>query len=125
MLSYAAKIAGITDRKIVNHSARKTAIKRLLDGGSPASYVTQLTGHNPVSSLASYSEACDTVQRKMAGTVTENVDFSTRAARQAVPDPDGCEPPDVTPVQRPGPADAGGDDVRRGATCTVTSSADL
>ena len=42
MLSSAAKIAGITDRKIVNHSARKTAIKRLLDGGSPASYVSKL-----------------------------------------------------------------------------------
>ena len=112
LLSSAAKMVGITDKKIVNHSARKTAIKRLLDGGCPASYVTQLTGHKSVNSLASYSEACDTVQRKMARTVTENVDFTTNAARQAVPDSDGGD----APVQR------AGHDVRRGASCTVTSS---
>ena len=131
MLSSAAKIAGIADRKIVSHSARKTAIKRLLDGGCPASYVTQLTGHKSVNSLASYSEACDTIQRKMAQVVTENVGFASHAvapssSREAVPDSDGRDAPEVVPAQRTGPADAGGDDVRRGASCTVTSSrADL
>lgn len=79
LLSSAAKIAQIEGKKIVNHSARKTAIKRLLDGGCPESYVTQLTGHKSVSSLASYSEACQTVQRKMARTVTESSDFSDSA----------------------------------------------
>ena len=53
----------------------------------PASYVTQIAGHKSVNSLASHS-ACDIVQRKMARTVTENVDFSTHAACQAVPDSD-------------------------------------
>ena len=78
MLSSAAKIAQIDQKKIANHSARKTAIKRLLDGGCPPSYVTQLTGHKSMSSLASYTEACDDVQRKMARTVTERASFTAQ-----------------------------------------------
>ena len=66
--------------------------------GCAASYVTQLTGHKSVNSLASYS-ACDIVQRKMARNVTENVDFSTHAACQAVSDSGGCDASGVTPFQ--------------------------
>ena len=61
--------------------------------GCPVSYMTQFTRHKSVNSLASYS-ACDIVQRKMAPTETENVDFSTHAACQAVLDSDGCDAPD-------------------------------
>ena len=109
LLSSAAKMAEITDKKIVNHSARKTAIKRLLDGGCPESYVTQLTGHKSVNSLTSYSEACDTVQRKMARTVTENADFSSDKHRQD-------HKASVAEVSS---------DVQSGASFTVTSTADL
>ena len=67
----------------------------------------------------------------MARVVTENVGFASHAvapssSREAVPDSDGRDGPEVVPAQRTGPADAGGDDVRRGASCTVKSSrADL
>ena len=56
----------------------------------------QITRHKSVNSLASYS-ACDIVQRKKARTETENVDFSTHAACQAVLDSDGCDAPDAAP----------------------------
>ena len=53
------------------------------------------------------------------------MDFTTNAARQAVPDSDGEDAPSdapVVPIQGTAPADAGGNDARRGASCTVTSS---
>ena len=74
-MKQAANIAGIKEKKITNHSVRKTAVKRLLDNGCPPTYVAQLTGHKQVSSLASYTETCTDVQKKMAKTLLEKTPF--------------------------------------------------
>ena len=71
----AADIADIASKKISNHSVRKTAVKRLLDNGCPPSYVVQLTGHKSESSLASYTETCSQVQKKMAKTLSDQTPF--------------------------------------------------
>ena len=111
MLSSAAKIAQIDDKKVANHSARKTAIKRLLDGGCPPSYVTQLTGHKSVNSLASYTEACDSIQRKMARTVTKGESFTGQTTATSAPQHSDSELP--TGVQT-----GSGDNIQSGQSYT-------
>lgn len=77
MMKDAAKTANITGKKLVNHSARKTAVKRLMDAGCPPTYVAQWTGHASTSSLLSYTEADTTTQRKMAKVITTGEAFNT------------------------------------------------
>ena len=74
--------------------------------------MTQLTGHKSVNSLTSYSKACDTVQRKMARTVTDNADFSSDEHRQA---------------HKAGLAEVStvSSEAQSGASFTVTNTADL
>ena len=79
LMSDAAQKAGIAGR-MVNHSGRKTAVKRLLDSGCPPSYVT---GHKNVASLQNYSEADMEVQRKMSATVTRNISETATSANSA------------------------------------------
>ncbi|CAH3184439.1 unnamed protein product, partial [Porites evermanni] len=54
--STAAKNAGLAaqNKKISNHSVRKTSISRLLDAGVPENFVMQLSGHKNLQSLSSY-----------------------------------------------------------------------
>ena len=79
----AAKIANITGKKLVNHSARKTAVKRLMDAGCPPTYVAQWTGHASTSSLLSYTEADTTTQRKMARTISTGEAFNSERPMMA------------------------------------------
>jgi len=41
-------------KKIANNSFRETSISWLLDGGTPANFVAQLSGHKNLQSLSSY-----------------------------------------------------------------------
>ena len=54
--STAAKNAGLAaqNKKISNHSVRKTSISRLLDADVPEKFVMQLSGHKNLQSLSSY-----------------------------------------------------------------------
>ena len=69
LLKDAASEAGLSGKRITNHSGRKTGVKRLLDDNVSPQYIAQLTGHKSVTSLASYAEAGITVQRKMSKTI--------------------------------------------------------
>lgn len=52
--------------KITNHSVRKTCIKTLLDAGVPHNNVAQLSGHNSLESLGSYTVASESKKRSMS-----------------------------------------------------------
>ena len=70
-MSTAAKNAGLSaqNKKISNHSVRKTSISRLLDAGVPENFVMQLSGHKNLQSLSSYKSASITHQRHMSDTL--------------------------------------------------------
>ena len=71
-MSTAAKNAGLAaqNKKISNHSVRKTSISRLLDAGVPENFVMQLSGHKNLQILSSYKSASITHQRHMSHTLS-------------------------------------------------------
>ena len=99
MMKDAAQIANITGKRVANHSARKTAVKRLMDGGCPPTYVAQWTGHASTSSLLSYTEADMTTQRKMAKTISTGAAFNDIEAKPTENRPaQSCD--EVTPISK-------------------------
>ena len=85
-----ASEAGLSGKRITNHSGRKTGIKRLLDENMPPQYIEQLTGHKNVGSLSSYAEADISVQKKMFKTVAST---SSTSAQFGQTSGDGLAPP--------------------------------
>ena len=72
-MSTAAKNAGLPaqNKKISNHSVRRTSISRLLDAGVPENFVMQLiSGDKNLQSLSSYKSASITHQRHMSDTLS-------------------------------------------------------
>ena len=69
LMKDAAHEAGLSGKRITNHSGRKTGVKRLLDENVSPQYIAQLTGHKSVGSLASYAEADIIMQKKMSKTI--------------------------------------------------------
>ena len=67
-LSKAARSAGLQlkNKKVANHSVRKTSIFRFLDAGVPKNFVTQLSGHKNIRSLTAYKSASSSLQRSMS-----------------------------------------------------------
>ena len=67
-LSKAAQRAGLPtqNKKVANHSVRKTGIGRLLNAGTQENFVCQLTGHKSLQSLTSYKSASLHHQRSMS-----------------------------------------------------------
>ena len=56
--------------KVANHSVRKTAITKLLDGNAEPIIVQQLSGHKRTESLLSYYKASESKQRQMSDILT-------------------------------------------------------
>ena len=73
MMKDAASEAGLSGKRITNHSGRKNGIKRLLDENVPPQYIAQLTGHKNVGSLSSYAEADISVQKKDVQNCSQHV----------------------------------------------------
>ena len=74
-LTTAAKEAGLGkegDKKIANHSVRKTSISELLDADIPENYVMQLSGHKNIQSLSSYKSASLSHPRLMSDTLSNS-----------------------------------------------------
>ena len=71
-MSTAAKNVGLAaqNKKISNHSVRKTSISRLLDAGVPGNFVMQLSGHKNLQSLSSYKSASIAHRRHMSDTLS-------------------------------------------------------
>ena len=67
-LSKAARSAGLQlkNKKVANHSVRKSSIFRFLDAGVPKNFVTQLSGHKNIRSLTAYKSASSSLQRSMS-----------------------------------------------------------
>ena len=71
-MSTAAKNVGLAaqNKKISNHSVRKTSISHLLDAGVPGNFVMQLSGHKNLQSLSSYKSASIAHRRHMSDTLS-------------------------------------------------------
>ena len=89
-LSQAAERAGLPpqNKKVANHSVRKTGIGRLLDAGTPENFVCQLTGHKNLQSLSSYKSASLHHQRSMSDVLlrseaNENTLLQSRCSESA------------------------------------------
>jgi len=63
---------GITDKKVTNHSVRKTMIQRLMDAKFTPNEVAQLSGHKNLKSLDSYMTASDETQKQMSLSLSNN-----------------------------------------------------
>ena len=74
-MSTAAKNAGLAaqNKKISNHSVRKTSISRLLDAGVPENFVMQLSGHKNLQSLSPYKSVPITHQQHMSDTLSRGL----------------------------------------------------
>ena len=59
----ASKEIGITDKKVTNHSIRKTMIQRLVDSKFTPNEIAQLSGHKNLKSLNSYMVASEQTQK--------------------------------------------------------------
>ncbi|KAJ8300406.1 hypothetical protein KUTeg_021925, partial [Tegillarca granosa] len=70
MVKTMAEKAQITDKRLTNHSGRKTTVTRLLDQGFQAAEVMSLTGHKNVQSINNYNTVSEAKQRKMSETLT-------------------------------------------------------
>lgn len=56
LMKQAASKANITDKKLTNHSGRRTAVTRLIEEGLPLTVVQQHTGHKNIQSLLCYQK---------------------------------------------------------------------
>ena len=69
-----------TEKKVTNHSARKTAIKKMQRKGLSRSDITAITGHASEKSLDSYDEG-DERQQKTLSNVIDGVTPNSRLLR--------------------------------------------
>ena len=83
-MSGAVSAAGIQsgERKLTNHTVRKTSIGRLLDGNFPENYVMQLSGHKNIQSLSAYKSASLSHQRQMADTLSRQKEPANASTSQ-------------------------------------------
>ena len=66
MKSAVAKSNVSKNKKLTNHSGRKTAITRLLDEGIPVTSVQQHSGHKSLASINNYAKNSSKTQKKMS-----------------------------------------------------------
>ncbi|CAG2209895.1 unnamed protein product [Mytilus edulis] len=80
LMKTAATKANITDKKLTNHSDRRTAVTRLIEEGLPLTVVQQHTGHKNIQSLLSYQKNSLKKQKEIAhvldGSSSESVSNS-------------------------------------------------
>ena len=67
-----AKAVGMHQKRLTNHSARKTQIQHLVDNEFAPSVVAQLSGHKNLKSLDSYMTASKKQQKAMSLTLSHN-----------------------------------------------------
>ena len=83
-MSGAVSAAGLQsgERKLTNHTVRKTSIGRLLDGNFPENYVMQLSGHKNIQSLSAYKSASLSHQRQMSDTLSRQKEPANASTSQ-------------------------------------------
>ncbi|CAC5413651.1 unnamed protein product [Mytilus coruscus] len=100
------------NKKLTNHSVRKTAITRLLDEGVPITSVQQHTGHKSVQSLNNYAKNSLNTQKKMSSILSRNKSCtSTNENTVSIP----TEQLTYPNVQQTGPV------LSRNKPCTATN----
>ena len=72
------------NKKVTNHSVRKTSISRLLDANCPETFVAQLSGHKSLNSLSHYKTPSMKHQREMSKILSKTND-SAEASGQLIP----------------------------------------
>ncbi|VDI39667.1 Hypothetical predicted protein [Mytilus galloprovincialis] len=86
LMKTAATKANITDKKLTNHSGRRTAVTRLIEEGLPLTVVQQHTGHKNIQSLLSYQKNSLKKQKEIAhvldGSSSESVSIQTVKVNQ-------------------------------------------
>ena len=80
-MSSAAKEVGIIDKKITNHSVRKTMIQRLVDSKFTPNEVAQLSGHKNLKSLDSYMTTSNETQKQMSLMLSGGTDQAEKPAK--------------------------------------------
>ena len=83
-MTTAAKAVGMHQKRLTNHSARKTQIQHLVDNEFAPSVVAQLSGHKNLKSLDSYMTASKKQQKAMSLTLSRNRDTLTE---ESTPNP--------------------------------------
>ena len=73
------------ERRIANHSVRKTSIGRLLDKTVPESFVIQLSGHMRIESLSSYKAPSFSHQREMSKHLSHSTTLTQPEKEQTSP----------------------------------------
>ena len=81
----ASKEVGIVDKKVTNHSVRKTMIQRLIDSKFTPNEVAQLSGHKNLKSLDSYMTASDKTQKQMSLTLSNGTDQTPKPTKDTPP----------------------------------------
>ena len=86
-----AKAAGHgTDKRITNHSARKTLVQKLRDSDVPPTEIVQITGHKNLQSINNYSSPGEKQQMAISSllsTACSSTSVSQQLQSQTVPEP--------------------------------------
>jgi len=78
--------ANLTSSRIINHSARKTAIQTLLHADVPPGSVMQLSGHKNIQSLNTYSTLSTDQQRDLSNILADRTNFSNASGDRQNPE---------------------------------------
>ena len=74
-----------TDKRMTNHSARKTVVKKLQKHGVQKSEVTSITGHRSTKGLDSYDEEDEDQQRVLSNIIDGEITPSITPASSSLP----------------------------------------
>ena len=74
--------AEIEGKKLTNHSARKTLVKKLKAANQPRSAIIGVTGHTSERSLADYEEGDENEQRLISSIISSEPQASTLTQRR-------------------------------------------
>ena len=69
--------AEIEGKRLINHSARKTLVKKLKAANQPCSAIIGVTGHTNKCSLADYEEGDENEQRLISSIISSDGQAST------------------------------------------------
>ncbi len=103
MLKTMVKDSGIDNKRITNHSLRKTGITELVDHGFDAASVCAYSGHKNQNSIQNYAHISNKRRRNMQSVLVEKATASTsseslpsRAVTPPPPPPPPYQPPQPT-----------------------------
>ena len=81
-MKFMAAQAEIEGKKLTNHSARKTLVKKLKAANQPRSAIIGVTGHTNERSLADYEEGDENEQRLISSIISSDGQASTSNQRR-------------------------------------------